>query len=69
MFVFNRILCKICAYRYIGAENGSGGWLDGILFYQGLYGFLGGNQQYTAGNLLFYGCKNGIGLIWDWSWV
>ncbi|KIM98550.1 glycoside hydrolase family 55 protein, partial [Oidiodendron maius Zn] len=53
----------------IWAENGSGGWLDGILFYQGLYGFLGGNQQYTAGNLLFYGCKNGIGLIWDWSWT
>lgn len=35
----------------------------------GLYGFLGGNQQYSVGDINIVGAKNCIGIIWDWAWV
>lgn len=51
------------------AENGSGGWISDITVEGGLYGFLGGNQQYSVSNLAVRSAKNGVGLIWDWAWV
>ncbi|KAH7071790.1 LysM domain-containing protein [Paraphoma chrysanthemicola] len=52
----------------IFAENGSGGWITNILTDGGLYGFLGGNQQYSINGFSAQNAKNGIGLIWDWTW-
>ncbi|KAI0452791.1 pectate lyase superfamily protein-domain-containing protein [Xylaria acuta] len=52
----------------IFAENGSGGWIADITVEGGLYGFLGGNQQYSVSNYGVRSAKNGIGLIWDWAW-
>ncbi|KAH8744127.1 LysM domain-containing protein [Diaporthe sp. PMI_573] len=52
----------------IFAENGSGGWITRILVDGGLYGFLGGNQQYSVSDFTVQNAKNGIGLIWDWAW-
>jgi len=50
-------------------EEGSGGFLNDLVFYGGEYGAQLGNQQYTMRNLTFFNCKTAIMQIWDWGWT
>lgn len=50
-------------------EEGSGGLLNDLVFYGGIYGAQLGNQQYTTRNMTFYGCQTAIQQLWDWYWV
>ena len=50
-------------------EEGSGGFLNDLIFYGGEYGVQLGNQQYTMRNLTFYSCKTAILQIWNWGWT
>jgi hypothetical protein len=50
-------------------EEGSGGFLNDLIFYGGQYGAQLGNQQYTMRNLSFIGSKVGIQQLWDWGWT
>jgi glucan 1,3-beta-glucosidase len=51
-------------------EDGSGGLVNDLVFYGGMYGARFGNQQYTARNLTFYNAQTAaINQIWDWGWT
>lgn len=50
-------------------EEGSGGLLSDLTFYGGDVGARLGNQQFTARNFQFYGCKTAIKQLWDWGWT
>jgi glucan 1,3-beta-glucosidase len=50
-------------------EEGSGGFLNDLVFYGGLYGVQFGNQQYTVRNLTFVGCQTAIKQLWNWGWT
>lgn len=50
-------------------EEGSGGLLNDLVFYGGIYGAQLGNQQYTTRNMTFYNCQTAIQQLWDWYWV
>jgi hypothetical protein len=43
--------------------------MSDIGFSGGMWGILGGNQQYTIRGATFDGCANAIGMIWDWGWA
>lgn len=47
-------------------DNGSGGFLEDLIFYGGGVGFYTGNQQFTCRNLTFYFCETAIYQNWDW---
>lgn len=51
------------------AENGSGGVMSDVTFIGGNFGFYGGNQQFTASRMSFFGCRTAAQIIWDWGWV
>jgi hypothetical protein len=50
-------------------ENGSGGVMSDVTFNGGAFGIWGGNQQFSASNLVFNGCDTAVQLNWDWVWV
>ncbi|KAI1260666.1 glycoside hydrolase family 55 protein [Xylariaceae sp. FL1019] len=50
-------------------EQGSGGFMNDLVFYGGLYGAVFGNQQFTVRNLTFYDAVTAISQIWDWGWT
>ncbi|KAI1322866.1 glycoside hydrolase family 55 protein [Xylariaceae sp. FL0255] len=50
-------------------EQGSGGFMNDLVFYGGLNGVVFGNQQYTVRNLTFYNCVTAIDQSWDWGWT
>ncbi|TEA13507.1 Glucan 1,3-beta-glucosidase [Colletotrichum sidae] len=50
-------------------EEGSGGLLNDLTFYGGLYGANLGNQQYTFRNGRFFGCQVAVNQLWDWGWT
>ncbi|PMD39334.1 glycoside hydrolase family 55 protein [Hyaloscypha variabilis F] len=50
-------------------ENGSGGFMNDLVFYGGLNGVVFGNQQFTVRNLTFYNAVTAIDQIWDWGWT
>lgn len=50
-------------------EEGSGGFLNDLVFYGGLYGVQFGNQQYTVRNLTFVGSRTAIKQLWNWGWT
>ncbi|KAI0129129.1 pectate lyase superfamily protein-domain-containing protein [Xylariales sp. AK1849] len=50
-------------------EEGSGGFVNDLVFYGGLYGLNAGNQQFTMRNLTFYNSVTAIRQIWDWGWT
>ncbi|KAH8816524.1 pectate lyase superfamily protein-domain-containing protein [Xylogone sp. PMI_703] len=53
----------------IYCENGSGGWMDDLVFYGGNFGIYGGEQQFTSNDLTFSGCNTAVQTIWDWGWT
>jgi len=50
-------------------EDGSGGFMNDLTFYGGLYGAVFGNQQFTVRNLKFYDAVTAINQIWNWGWT
>ena len=50
-------------------EGGSGGFMNDLIFYGGLYGGNFGNQQFTMRNLTFYNTVTAINQLWDWGWT
>ncbi len=50
-------------------EEGSGGFLNDLVFYGGEYGAQFGNQQYTMRNLTFFNSGTAIQQIWNWGWT
>ncbi|KAI3321311.1 glycoside hydrolase family 55 protein [Xylariaceae sp. AK1471] len=50
-------------------EDGSGGFMNDLVFYGGLYGAVFGNQQFTVRNLTFYDAVTAINQIWNWGWT
>ncbi|KAI2616852.1 glycoside hydrolase family 55 protein [Hypoxylon sp. NC1633] len=50
-------------------EEGSGGMLNDLVFYGGLYGAVFGNQQFTVRNLTFNNAVTAIYQLWDWGWT
>jgi glucan 1,3-beta-glucosidase len=50
-------------------DNGSGGWLEDLIFYGGNTGLFAGNQQFTIVNATFYRCNTAIFQNWDWVFL
>ncbi|KAJ8120637.1 hypothetical protein ONZ43_g2705 [Nemania bipapillata] len=53
----------------IFAENGSGGFMSDLFFYDGAVGIQCGNQQFTTQSFTFTGCRTAIDMLWDWGWT
>jgi len=47
-------------------DNGSGGFLEDLIFNGGGVGFFAGNQQFTCRNLTFNNCETAIYQNWGW---
>lgn len=47
-------------------DNGSGGWMEDLIFIGGNVGFFAGNQQFTCRNLSFTNCNTAIYQNWNW---
>ncbi|KAI1278309.1 glycoside hydrolase family 55 protein [Xylaria sp. FL0933] len=56
-------------HQGIFIEDGSGGFINDLVFYGGLYGAVFGNQQFTVRNLTFYDAVTAISQIWNWGWT
>jgi glucan 1,3-beta-glucosidase len=56
-------------HQGIFIEDGSGGFMNDLVFYGGLYGAVFGNQQFTVRNLTFYDAVTAINQIWNWGWT
>jgi glucan 1,3-beta-glucosidase len=50
-------------------EDGSGGFVNDLVFYGGLQGLSVGNQQFTMRNLTFHNSLTAISQAWDWGWT
>lgn len=50
-------------------EQGSGGFMNDLVFQGGLYGVNWGNQQFTVRNLTFSNSVIAINQVWDWGWT
>ncbi|KAK4550136.1 hypothetical protein LTR36_003103 [Oleoguttula mirabilis] len=50
-------------------DNGSGGFLEDLVFYGGGVGFFAGNQQFTCRNLTFNYCETAIFQNWNWVFL
>ncbi|KAI0875792.1 glycoside hydrolase family 55 protein [Hypoxylon argillaceum] len=50
-------------------EDGSGGFMNDLVFYGGKYGAVFGNQQFTVRNLTFYDAVTAVSQIWNWGWT
>ncbi|KAJ8120705.1 hypothetical protein ONZ43_g2658 [Nemania bipapillata] len=50
-------------------EDGSGGFMNDLIFYGGKYGAVFGNQQFTVRNLTFYNAVTAVSQIWNWGWT
>ncbi|KAK5160912.1 hypothetical protein LTR04_004330, partial [Oleoguttula sp. CCFEE 6159] len=50
-------------------DNGSGGWMEDLIFNGGNIGFFSGNQQFTSRNLTFNNCNTAIFQNWNWVWA
>ncbi|KAI1278523.1 exo-1,3-beta-D-glucanase [Xylaria sp. FL0933] len=53
----------------IFAENGSGGFVSDLFFYDGAVGMQCGNQQFSTRSLTFNNCRIAIDMLWDWGWT
>lgn len=50
-------------------EEGSGGFMNDLIFQGGHYGLNVGNQQFTMRNLTFSNVDTAINQLWDWGWT
>lgn len=50
-------------------DNGSGGWLEDLIFNGGNVGLFGGNQQFTVANITFNNCVTAIFQNWNWVFM
>ncbi|KAI1160667.1 glycoside hydrolase family 55 protein [Nemania serpens] len=50
-------------------EDGSGGFMNDLVFHGGKYGAVFGNQQFTVRNLTFYDAVTAVNQIWNWGWT
>ncbi|KAK0259993.1 hypothetical protein B0A54_09477 [Friedmanniomyces endolithicus] len=50
-------------------DNGSGGFMEDLIFNGGGVGFFSGNQQFTVRNLTFNRCETGIFQNWNWVFL
>ncbi|KAM0271938.1 hypothetical protein ACHAQH_008876 [Verticillium albo-atrum] len=50
-------------------EEGSGGLLNDLTFYGGMYAANLGNQQYTARNWKIFNAQVAINQLWNWGWT
>ncbi|PIA94188.1 Glucan 1,3-beta-glucosidase [Cercospora beticola] len=67
--VFNMNSQRGTQHQGIFIEEGSGGFMNDLVFNGGLYGANWGNQQFTSRNLTFRNCVTAINQIWDWGWT
>jgi glucan 1,3-beta-glucosidase len=67
--VFNMSDAAGTQHQGIFIESGSGGFMNDLVFYGGLYGAQFGNQQFTMRNLTFYNAVTAINQLWDWGWT
>ncbi|KAG8878499.1 hypothetical protein FRB98_006108 [Tulasnella sp. 332] len=56
-------------HQGIFMENGSGGYMNGLIMNGGQYGLNVGNQQFTVRNLTVNGARTGIYANWAWGWT
>ena len=49
-------------------DNGSGGFMNDLVFNGGNYGMFLGNQQFTTRNLTFNNCGTAVFMNWNWLW-
>ncbi|KAF2164431.1 glycoside hydrolase family 55 protein [Zasmidium cellare ATCC 36951] len=56
------------AHVGIFMENGSGLWIEDLIFNGGYHAFFAGNQQINVRNLTFNDCHTGIFQNWGWIW-
>ena len=50
-------------------DNGSGGFMEDLVFYGGGTALNTGNQQWTSRNLTFYNCNTAIFQNWNWVYT
>ena len=50
-------------------DNGSGGYIEDLIFNGGAVGFFSGNQQFTVRNLTFNFCETAIFQNWNWVFL
>jgi len=50
-------------------DNGSGGYMEDLVFEGGKYGAFLGSQQFTSRNMTFNNCQTGIYMNWNWGWT
>lgn len=50
-------------------DNGSGGWLEDLIFNDGDTGLFAGNQQFTIVNATFNRCNTAIFQNWNWVFL
>lgn len=50
-------------------EDGSGGFMNDLVFHGGKFGAVFGNQQFTVRNLTFYDAVTAVNQIWNWGWT
>ena len=50
-------------------DNGSGGWLEDLIFNDGAVGLFAGNQQFTVVNMTFNRCNTAIFQNWNWVFL
>ncbi|KAK3058591.1 hypothetical protein LTR09_000155 [Extremus antarcticus] len=67
--VFNMNQDNGTQHQGIFIEQGSGGFMNDLVFNGGLYGLNVGNQQFTMRNLTFNNAVTAINQLWDWGWT
>lgn len=67
--VFNMNAENGTLHQGLFIEEGSGGFMNDLVFNGGNYGFNVGNQQFTTRNLTFNNVNTAINQLWDWGWT
>ncbi|KAF2721657.1 glycoside hydrolase family 55 protein [Polychaeton citri CBS 116435] len=67
--VFNMASAPGTQHQGIFIEEGSGGFVNDLVFNGGNYGLNVGNQQFTMRNLTFNSVVTAINQLWDWGWT
>ncbi|KAF2826412.1 exo-beta-1,3-glucanase-like protein [Ophiobolus disseminans] len=67
--VFNMNAVNGTQHQGVFVEEGSGGFMNDLVFNGGKYGFNVGNQQFTTRNLTFNNVDTAINQLWDWGWT